>query len=267
MRVIFFLTLFLVVTSSYSQKTIEIDQDRIIELFYQNQTAPVAGSRLDSILPLPNKIVRIKGRNGTYTWKDTFEFQRVFINTVTKEELVFKIQLKEIAEIVTLDEVKQLKPVLVIDCPAVKIEWVEDQQYFEKALGCNREIEAKLSQIHSYGISDELYAFILQLPSGTYYNGMQDLIVDQPIREEAQKSKMYREIEAEFHKNEIDLSDPLEQPLVIIDNKRVYFEELNQLEEQEFLSSIVLKGAQATAIYGSNARNGVMILKTASRVN
>lgn len=267
MRVIFFLALFLVATFSYSQNTIEIDQDRIIELFFKNRTAPVAGSRLDSIFQLPKKIVRIKGRNGTYTWKDMFEFRRVFTNIVTKEELVFEIQSKGIEEIVTLDEVKQLKPIVAIDCPPVKIEWVEDQQYFEKSLGCNREIEARLSQIYSRIISDEIQAFILQLPSGAYYNGMQNLIVDQPIREEAQKSKVYRKIEAEFHKNGIELSNPLEQPLVIIDNKRVYLEELNRLEGQEFLSSIVLKGIQATAIYGSNARNGVMILKTASHVN
>lgn len=180
---------------------------------------------------------------------------------------MFEIQSKGIEEIVTLDEVKQLKPIVAIDCPSVRIEWIEDQQYFEKSLGCNREIEARLSQIFSRIISDEIQAFILQLPSGAYYNGMQELIVDQPIREETQKSNIYREIEAEFHKNGIELSNPLEQPLVIIDDKRVYLEELNQLEEQEFLSSIVLKGVQATAVYGSNARNGVMILKTASNLN
>lgn len=267
MKFLYLIALLFVGFIGYGQNTIEVFQDRKTELFYDNLGATLKRNQLDSIQQSPTKIVRIWGGGGIYTWKDTFEFQRLFINSETQEIQLFKMEAKRPEEILTLKEVQALKSKRVIDCPTVKVEWVEHQRYVVKSLGCDREIQSKLAQIYDALISDKIDAFIQQLPSGSYYNGMRNLLVNQPIKEEAQKSNLYRKIEEEFHKNGIDISNPLQQPLIYVDNKMMYFEDLNRLKEEDLLSSFLLQGVEATAMYGSRAMYGVIVLKTSTHFN
>lgn len=252
----------LIATTSYAQSTINIDQELGARGGDRSSTKTPAQQTVEAVQESLHNSLRIGTIYGTYSWGERFSYYRTFVNAQTKEEHIFHLDTEVFDIPITLEEVKALSVTRGIDCFSIKIERIENQQQYSKDVGCNRTIQKLIGQVHTAVVSDELHAFIHKLPSGIYGNLMTQMIVNQPIEEDTEKSVVYKKIEAELQQRGIGIANALEQPLIYLNGETAFFKDINALEEEELISCQILTEVMATAVYGSRALHGVVIIET-----
>lgn len=252
----------LIATTSYAQHTLDMGQDPN-SISEDTSLAITSAQKIEeTIQGKPGNFLRIRMVDGSYSWGERFSYHRTFVNTQTKEEHVFQLETEVFDIPITLEEVKALSVARGVDCFSIKIDIKENQQHYFKDVGCNRAVQKLIGQVHSAVVSDELQAFIHQLPSGIYNNIMTSMIVNQPIVEEAKKTACYKKIENALREEGISTANALEQPLIDLDGETAFFEDINALEEEELVSCQILTGPMATALYGGRAIHGVVVIET-----
>lgn len=265
----FYPLLFIAISTviGYAQQGVEFDQPSCTKQSQANLAPSLEEKLIDSLQQATGKITRIHTIIATYTLTDAskFKYRRHFVNSDTKESFLFEIEADVRGDLYTIEEVEALPIGKGVDCFPITIEIEEDQQHYSRNVGCNRSVYAKINKIFPEVISDEITAFKQQLPSGVYLNGMTTFIVNQPIRVDAEKASFYKRVEAELKQEGIACSNPLEQPVIVINGETSYFADINRLKEEELVAIHILKGAEATALYGSRAIHGVVLIETMTK--
>lgn len=248
----------------YAQQGVEFDKDSYTKQSQANLAQPLVKKQIEDLQYARGKITRIRTVSGTYTLTDSgkFQYQRCFVNSVTKESFLFEAEADVIGDLYTVEEVEALSVGKGVDCFSIKIEIEENQQYYSRNVGCNRSVYAKINKIYPEVILDEIQAFKQQLPSGIYFNVMTTFTVNQPIRLDADKSSFYKRVESELKQEGILNSNPLEQPVIVINGESSFFADVNLVKEDDLVAIHILKGEEATAIYGGRAIHGVVLIET-----
>ena len=258
LKIIFFL---FIANFVYSQNIVEINNDDYTSMFYKNLEETLKKYKLDDIQNSNEKIIRIWRGQEVYSIKQKSDYQRIFKNNINDSIYVYKNTLNEKFVDLNIEQIKKLKTSYPIDCIRIAIEIVENNHYFVKVVGCNKEISTIIYNIFKSGIENDIENFIKNLPSGEYQNYMTPFAINQPIKKDSDKTKFYKKLESELLDKNIEINDPRKQPLIRINSQTAYFEDINNIEESKLKSYEILSKEQRT-LYGTRGKFGVIIIET-----
>lgn len=258
-----FTTILLLFATNFvlSQNLIEISNDKSTTDFYKNLGRSLKKHELDSIQNSNEKIIRIWKGQEVYTLKQNSNYQRIFTNQVNNSSYIYKKSFIEKFVDFNIVEIKNLNATYIIDCPPIAVEIVDNNHYFVKVVGCNKEILSIINSILNNEINNDIQKFIKNLPSGEYRNYMTTFTINQPIKRESDKTILYKQIESELVNKGLDINDPTRQPLIKINSKTAYFEDINKINESK-LKSFKIVDKEHWFIYGSKGYYGVILIET-----
>ena len=258
LKIIFFL---FIANFVYSQNIVEINNDDYTSMFYKNLEETLKKYKLEDIQNSNEKIIRIWRGQEVYSIKQKSDYQRIFKNNINDSIYVYKNTLNEKFVDLNIEQIKKLKAFYPIDCIRIGIEIVENNHYFFKVVGCNKEISTIINNIFKSGIENDIENFIKNLPSGEYQNYMTPFAINQPIKKDSDKTKFYKKLESELLDKNIEINDPRKQPLIRINSQTAYFEDINNIDESK-LKSYKILSKELNIIYGTRGKFGVLLIET-----
>lgn len=247
----------------FAQNGIEVNQDKASIAFYKDLSNNLSSYNLDSIQNSDEKTIRIWQGQSVLTFDHNAQYLQKFTNLKTNLDYFYHKAVTSKLDSFNISKIKKLDYNYHIDCFPTAIEIKENNHYFLKVVGCNKEISLLTNRIFSNEIQADIQRFIGTLPSGEYRQGMTTFTINQNITDNSQKTNLYKKIEAELLKTGIKVKNPREQPLILINSIPSYFEDINKLGDDKFYSYRILsKDLQSSAIYGTRAQYGVVIIET-----
>jgi len=261
MKIFFSILTFLFSSISFSQGTIEINDDKSSKEFYKNLGEAQNYYDIDSIQNLTEKTIRIWNGQEVFTINKNANYIRRFENLVTGASYLFTKSFNGETDSFNIDKIKKIKAYYNIDCLPIEIEIIEDNHYFIKVVGCNMEVVGLINSIYTNELKSGVENFIDKLPSGEYQNYLTTFIVNQPIKDNFSKSSFYKKIEIALLAKDIKIDNPTKQPLILINGKTAYFEDINSIDETKIKSFEIIT-ENAEVIFGSRGEYGVILIDT-----
>lgn len=261
MKIIFSILTFLFSSVSFSQRIIEINDDNSSKEFYKNLGAAQNYYNIDSIQNLTEKTIRIWNGQEVFTFNKNANYVRRFKNIETGLSYLFSKSFNGELDSFNIEKTKKLDPYYYIDCFSIKIEIIENNHYFIKDVGCNKEVMGLINRLRSNEIKFDVEKFIEKLPSGEYQNYFTTFIVNQPIKDNFSKSNFYRKTEIALLAKGITIDNPTKQPLILINEKSAYLNDLNNLDETKIKSYKIIT-ENPEVLFGSRAEYGVILIST-----
>ncbi|GEM_PF-5967763 len=245
-----------------AQNLIEISNDKYTSEFYKNLGLNLKKYELDSVQNSNEKIIRIWKGQEVYTLTKNSNYQRIFTNELNGLSYIYKKAFIETVDNIDIGQIKDLDVFYPIDCFPIAIEIVENNHYFVKVVGCNKEISSIINSIYNKEINNDIQKFIWNLPSGEYRDYMTTFTINQPIISDSDKTNLYKKIESELRDKNIEIEDPTKQPLIIINSETAYFEDINNISESKLKSYKILDKEEKRFLYGTKGNYGVILIET-----
>jgi hypothetical protein len=261
MKLLFTILITLIVNVLYSQNDININDDKASLSFYENLEESLLEYSIDNIENSNGRIVRIWKGQEVMTFGDSSSYVKRFSNLKTGMVYLYKQQLNLRLDTISISSLKSSEIKFYIDCFPAAVEISENNKYFLKVVQCNENIRAVINEIYNKEIQLNIENYIKTLPSGEYPNNMTTFSINQPISDESKKSDFYKKLEVDLSKKEINIDNSTKQPLILVNSRKVYFEDVNKLNESKIKSIEILNHEQGI-IYGTSGENGVVLIKT-----
>lgn len=264
MRKITFIFLICFSINSYCQKEIEITENKISRHFYKNLDSLNATYDLQDLRKTEGVKIRIWRENEIITLGKNSEY--LFYISDGQNNIIEKRNLAPITDLDSLYRLyksrKEVDNQLHIDAFPIKIELSDSKNYDLITFQRDDQLEELIQAIlKKYTINALRKEIIFNLPPGNYRRSMVGLKIDHLPKEE--KSDFYLKLEPEI-KAKLNVTDktlPTEMPLILINNKPHFFEDLNELtlsnvEDYEIVND------KMEVLYGTRARFGIIKVKT-----
>ena len=264
MKVLITIIFLFIASLAISQNIIEINNDNFTSDFYEKLPKTLEKYRIENIQNSNEKIIRIWKGQEVYSLKEISDYQKNFKNEINDSIYIYKKTIKEKFADLNIESTKNLEVFYSIDCFQIAIEIVENNHYFVKVVGCNKEISSIINNIFNREINADIHQkanFIQNLPSGEYRNYMTTFRINQPIQRDSDKSNFYKKLEAELRDKNIEINDSRKQPLIYINSELSYFKDINNIEESQIKYYKILDKEQRN-IYGTRGEFGVILIET-----
>ncbi len=262
MKIYFLILTFLFSTVTFSQKiTVEINDDNSSKDFYKSLKKVQKDYQIESLKNVNEKTIRIWKGQELFIFNKNSNYVRIFKNHKTGTSYLYKKSINGELDSFNVDKIKKLNAYYYIDCFPIAIEIIDSNNYFAKVVGCNKEIMTLINSLRTKYIESDIETFINTLPSGEYQDGMTTFIVNQAIQEDFSKTNLYKKIELELLVKEIKIENPTRQPLILINGKTAYFEDINKLDEAKLKSYKIISDKQKI-VFGTSAEYGVIVIVT-----
>jgi len=258
-----FLTFFSI--NSYCQKHIGNPENKISQRFYEDLDSLKVKYDLKDLKEYDNQVIRIWSPNEIISLEENPQY----IFYTHNGEKAF-IEKRSFAKNFNLDSLYQLiktarntnNDKTHIDAFPITIELNNSDSYNLISFYKNDQLEEIIRTIRKENSIGELRKEIIRnLPAGNYKYGMKGLKIDQLPKEG--KSDFYLKLEPEIREklNITENTNPTEMPLIVIDNKPHFFEDLNNLTLSNVKDYEIINDKKKL-IYGSRASNGVIKVTT-----
>lgn len=261
MKVLITIIFLFIKSLAFSQNIIEINNDNFTSKFYENLPKTLEKYKIGNIQNSNEKIIRIWKGQEVYSVKEISDYQKIFKNEINDSIYIYKKTIKEKVVDLNIETTKDLEVFNPIDCFPIAIEIVENNHYFVKVVGCNKEISSIINNIFNREIKNDILSFIQNLPSGEYRNYMTTFTINQPIQRDSDKTNFYKKIETELRDKNIEINDPRKQPLIFINSEPLYFKDINNIDESKIKSYKILDKEQRN-LYGTRGEFGLILIET-----
>ena len=261
MKVLITIIFLFIKSLAFSQSIIEINNDNFTSKFYENLPKTLEKYKLENIQNSNEKIIRIWKDQEVYSLKEISDYQKYFKNKINDSIYIYKKTIKEKGVDLNIENTKNFEVFYPIYCFHIAIEIVENNHYFVKVVGCNKEITSIINNIFNREINNDIQNFIQNLPSGEYRNYMTTFTINQPIQRDSDKTNFYKKLEAELRDKNIEINDSRKQPLIYINSELSYFKDINNIEESQIKYYKILDKEQRN-IYGTRGEFGVILIET-----
>ena len=264
MRKLTFILLVFFSVTSYCQKEMEISETNISKHFYSNLDSLNAKYDLQDLRKTEGVNIRIWRENEIITLGKNSEY--LFHISDGENNIIERRKLAQITDLDSLYRLynsrKEVNNKLHIDAFPIKIELSDSKNYDLVTFQRDDQMEELIHNIgKKYAINALRKEIIYNLPPGNYRRSMLGLKIDHLPKEE--KSDFYLKIEPEI-KAKLNVTDktlPTELPLILINNKPHFFEDLNKLtlsnvEDYEIIND------KMVVLYGTRARFGIIKVNT-----
>lgn len=267
MRKLTFIVLILLSVNSYCQKDIDIPENKLSERFYEDLDSLTAKYDLKDLRESKDQAIRIWTRNEIILLGENSEY--IFHTDIGEKGITKK---RNFNKVTNLDSIFQLFKTLndenaiydqyQIDEFPIAIELNTSQNYELISFYTNDQLEEIIQIIRKENSINELRKELInKLPPGEYQIGMTSIRVD--TFPKGEKSDFYKKIVKEI-KTKLNIdekTDPRKMPMILINNKPNYFEDLNLLTISNILNYEIINDTRKS-IYGINGKFGVIIINT-----
>jgi len=239
-------------------------ENKISLYFYNNLDSLNAKYDLQDLRKTEGIKIRIWRENEIITLGENSEY--LFHISDGQNNIIEKRNLAQITDLDSLYRLynsrKEVDNKLHIDAYPIKIELSDSKNYDLVTFQRDEQLEELIQTIvKNYTINSLREEIIYNLPSGNYSRSMIGLKIDHLPKED--KSDFYLKLEPEI-KAKLNINEktlPTEMPLIVIDNKPHFFENLNNLTLSDVKDYEIINDNKKW-IYGSRASNGVIKVTT-----
>jgi len=260
---LFILTFFSI--NSYCQKQIEITDNKISKSFYKDLDSLNIKHDLNDLRENKNLAIRIWSENEIISLEENSEY--IFHTSNGRKEIIEKRNLRKITNLDSLFQLfKKIRNTknnkIYIDVFPVAIELNNSNSYDLISFYKNDKLEEIIKTIRKENSIDELKKEIISnLPAGNYRMGMTGLKIDHLPKK--YKSDFLKKIISDITKElkVTEQTNPREMPLIIINNKPHFFQDLNELTLSDVKDYEIINDKRKV-LYGTNGRFGVIKVNT-----
>tara|TARA_R100000935_G_scaffold48814_2_gene73569 strand:- start:530 stop:1336 length:807 start_codon:yes stop_codon:yes gene_type:complete len=259
--------LLIISTNIYCQKRIEISENIISKRFYEN---------LDSLnYKYDLKDLRDSNELAIRIWKDNevilleenskyiFKTSNGLKDIIEKKNFENKINNDSLYKVFeTNSGFDKKNEHHYIDAFPTTIELNSPESYRIISYYKNEKLEEIIQNIRKENSINELRKEIVDnLPAGSYRMGMTSLKIDYLPKED--KSNFYKKLEPEISaKLKVsEKTNPIEMPLIIINNEPHYFEDLNNLSLSDVKDYEIINDNRKF-LYGTRGKFGIIKVNT-----
>lgn len=250
--------------NSYCQKEIEITENKISLYFYNNLDSLNAKYDLQDLRKTEGIKIRIWRENEIITLGENSEY--LFHISDGQNNIIEKRNLAQITDLDSLYRLynsrKEVYNKLHIDAYPIKIELSDSKNYDLVTFQRDEQLEELIQTIaKKYTINSLRKEIIYNLPSGNYSRSMIGLKIDHLPKED--KSDFYLKLEPEI-KTKLNITEktlPTEMPLILINNRPHFFEDLNELTLSN-VKDYEIVNDKLVVLYGTRGRFGIIKVNT-----
>lgn len=235
--------LFLALVPSKAQ--LKIDKKEIEKSIEYNQSETKKSISKLEILSANEKIVVVN---------DSIFYTKEFKNLDTNKSYYFEMNF-DVNDLINVEDLNE-EGLKLDKAPYKVVTILNDNSKEEKEYQSNHQLDELFKRIRKK-TNDDFKYFLNFLPSGNYtYN----LIINQPIKV---KSDFFNHLEKLMNDEGIYLTkDTYNQPKILLNDKQVSFDEIDKVQADQVKSISIYKDEKSIALYGSSAKNGIVIIET-----
>lgn len=235
--------LFLALVPSKAQ--LKIDKKEIEKFIEYNQSETKKSISKLEILSANEKIVVVN---------DSIFYTKEFKNLDTNKSYYFEMNF-DVNDLINVEDLNE-EGLKLDKAPYKVVTILNDNSKEEKEYQSNHQLDELFKRIRKK-TNDDFKYFLNFLPSGNYiYN----LFINQPLKV---KSDFFNHLEKLMNDEGIYLSkDGFNQPKILLNDKQVSFDEVDKVQADQVKSISIYKDEKSIALYGSSAKNGIVIIET-----
>lgn len=235
--------LFLALVPSKAQLKIDIKEiEKSIE--YNQSETKKSITKLE-ILSANEKIVVVN---------DSIFYTKEFKNLDTSKSYYFEMNF-DVNDLINVEDLNE-EGLKLDKAPYKVVTILNDNSKEEKEYQSNHQLDELFKRIRKKRNDDFKY-FLNFLPSGNYtYN----LFINQPLKV---KSDFFNHLEKLMNDKGVYVAnESLNQPKILLNDKQVSFYEVDKVQTNQVKSITIYKDEKEIALYGSSAKNGIVIIET-----
>lgn len=235
--------LFLALVPSKAQ--LKIDKKEIEKSIEYNQSETKKSISKLEILSANEKIVVVN---------DSIFYTKEFKNLDTNKSYYFEMNF-DVNDLINVEDLNE-EGLKLDKAPYKVVTILNDNSKEEKEYQSNHQLDELFKRIRKK-TNDDFKYFLNFLPSGNYtYN----LFINQPLKV---KSDFFNHLEKLMNDKGVYVAnESLNQPKILLNDKQVSFDEVDKVQADQVKSISIYKDEESIALYGSSAKNGIVIIET-----